>query len=196
MTGYRGCRAPVTYSCPGVHLKNRSQLNAFFSTEEKNAFRVVRFSIGNDEDALDIIQDAMIKFVSKYSDKTRADWKPLFYKIVQSKLIDFHRKKNFRSGIMRLLGSNPEEGYNEIDAIASPDADPVEKIKLSDALVKLDKALEALPARQQQVVLMRSWQGFNTQETAKIMQLSTGSVKTHYSRGLAKLKELLGDDWP
>ncbi|MDJ0833641.1 MAG: hypothetical protein QNJ69_08990, partial [Gammaproteobacteria bacterium] len=57
MMGYRSCRAPVAFSCPGVNLKDRSQLNAFFSTEEKKAFRVVRYSIGNDEDALDIIQD-------------------------------------------------------------------------------------------------------------------------------------------
>ena len=195
--GYRGLpEVPVAFSCPGVNLIKRDQLNEFFSNEEQKAFRVARFSTDNDDDALDIIQDAMLKFVSNYADKVQSNWKPLFYKIVYSKLTDYHRKKNFRSGIMRLFGTKPEEGYDEIDTIASPDAVPDDMIHFDDSFERLQKALEVLPMRQQQTVLLRSWHGFDTQETADIMRLSTGSIKTHYSRGLAKLRELLGDDWP
>lgn len=194
--GYQGHQAPVAFSCPGTNLKNRSQLNAFFSAEEKKAFKVARFAIGNDDDALDIVQDAMLRFISNYADKAQTDWRPLFYKIIYNRLTDFHRKKNFRSGIMRLFGSNPQEGSDEIDTITSPNTDPDGMVHFDDSLGKLQQALEILPIRQQQAVLMRSWHGFDTQETASIMQLSTSSVKTHYSRGLTKLRELLGDDWP
>ncbi len=196
MLGYRGWQAPLAFFWVGAELRQRDRLNDFFSAEEQKAFSVARLSIDNDEDALDIIQDAMLKFVSNYANKDQSNWKPLFYKIIYRKLTDYHRKRNFRSGIMRLFVRKPQQGYDEIEMIASPDTDVDDMIAYADAVGRLEQALVALPLRQQQAVIMRSWQGFNTQETADIMQLSTGSVKTHYSRGLARLRELLGDDWP
>ncbi len=196
MLGYRGRPAPLALSFVGNALKQRDSLNEFFSAEEQKAFSVVRLSCDNADDALDIIQDAMLKFVSHYAGKNPSDWKPLFYKIIYRKLTDYQRKRNFRSGIMRLFTSNPQQGYDEIETIASSNPGLDAMLEYTDAVGRLEQALAALPLRQQQAVIMRSWQGFNTQETADIMRLSTGSVKTHYSRGLAKLKQLLGDDWP
>lgn len=196
MIGYRDGNNPVACLRTGVVLENRHQLNTFFVAEEQKAFKVARFSVGNDDDALDVIQDAMLKFVSKYAHKAETEWKPLFYKIIYSHLTDFHRRKNFRSGIMRFFGRSESDGGDEVENIASPHAAPEEDIHLSESLSGLHQALESLPLRQQQAVLMRAWHGFDTKETANIMQVSDGSVKTHYSRGLARLKELLGEQWP
>ncbi len=196
MLGYRGPPAPLALSSAGAELKHRDRLNEFFAAEEQKAFSVVRLSIDNDDDALDIIQDAMLKFVSHYAGKNPSDWKPLFYKIIYRKLTDYYRKRHFRSGIMRLFTANAQQGYDEIETIASSDPGQDAMLEYADAVGRLEQALAALPLRQQQAVIMRSWQGFNTRETADIMHLSTGSVKTHYTRGLAKLKRLLGDDWP
>lgn len=182
----------------GANLRNRNKLDAFLAEEEQKAFRVARVSVGNDDDALDVIQDAMLKFVNNYAEKSIEQWRPLFYKVVYSRLTDFHRRRNFRRGIMRFLGTHDDEHLNsrEIDNVVSESLDPQQQLQVDGALEQLQLALKKLPSRQQQAVLMRAWHGFDTNETALIMQVSTGSVKTHYSRGLEKLRDLLGADWP
>ena len=56
---------------------------------------------------------------------------------------------------------------------------------------RLEGALEALSIRQQQVFMLRTWQGFSVAETARILKLSEGSVKTHLSRATSALLQAL-----
>lgn len=55
----------------------------------------------------------------------------------------------------------------------------------------LRRALRALPDRQRAAVVLRFWCDLSEQETAAVMGVSVGTVKSHTSRGLARLRELL-----
>ncbi len=57
----------------------------------------------------------------------------------------------------------------------------------------IDQVLQQLPLRQRQAFLLRNWQGMSVAETAVAMDCSRGSVKTHLSRALVRLRELLSD---
>ena len=71
---------------------------------------------------------------------------------------------------------------------------PEEKLLESMTIERLQAALEALPMRQQQVFLLRNWQGFSVAETAGILKLSEGSVKTHLSRATEALMRAIAEE--
>ncbi len=146
----------------------------------------------NQSDALDIVQDAMIKLVEKYSDKPAAEWKPLFYRILQSRIMDYFRFRKIYQSIF--FWKNPHqpdaEGEDEISR-ASDFITQEREISGRRNVEQITKALKQLPSRQQQCFMLRSWEGLSVSETATAMGCSEGSVKTHYSRAKITLKSTL-----
>lgn len=60
--------------------------------------------------------------------------------------------------------------------------------------VALVAALAKLPRRQREVVALRHLSGLSEAETAEVLRVSAGSVKTHLHRGIASLRKVLGDE--
>ncbi len=180
-------------------MSTKQRLNAFLAAEEKQAFRIAQVSTGSVDDGLDIVQDAMIKFVEKYSHKAESDWKPLFYRIVNTRIIDWHRRRKVKHSVLSFFGFAGGNGASSSDVIEqtpSRERSPELQVKTHCAISKLELAIQQLPLRQQQAVMHRLWDGMNTSATAAAMGVSDGSVKTHYSRGLKTLQQILGDHWP
>lgn len=170
-------------------------MDEFLRSVQKPAYRMAKLSTLNNDDALDLVQDAMAKLFEKYSDKPTAELKPLFYTILSSKLKDWHRKRAFRQQFHVLLGKPDEEG-NPIELLANDFAQTQEdwlsdKRQMSEVLL----ALSQLSEKQRQVILFRSWQGFSVADTAQIMNCSEGSVKTHLHRANQALQNHLGADY-
>lgn len=174
-------------------------MEAFLADIERRAFRIAQLATGNRDDALDIVQDAMIKLVQKYSNHPSSSWKPLFYSILESRIMDWHRRQTVRNRFRSWLNSPSDEDDTEDQLEQQPaDISSFPDIQLQDAefMEHLNEALSALPLRQQQVFLLRIWEGLDISDTAKAMQCSESSVKTHYSRALEKLKIALKDFQP
>ena len=152
---------------------------------------------GNRDDALDIVQDAMIKLVKHYADRSEEEWGPLFYRIVQTTIRDWYRRQQVRKRLLGFIGfsHDGDEGVMEDFAdAAQPAVD--ETVDHARAALQLDRALHRLPLRQQQVFMLRAWEGQSVADTARAMGCSEGSVKTHYSRAVHALRDLLGDYRP
>jgi len=178
-------------------LDNRQALDRFLTGVEKRAFRMAELAVGNRDQAMDIVQDAMFSLAKNYGHKNEAEWGPLFHRIMQSKIRDWYRRSRTRNSVFGWLYTANDD--NENDA-----ADPIQQAPDLDALSPdhsasneqlMDVTLNAirkLPLRQQQAFLLRAWEGFDVRETAKAMGCSQGSVKTHYSRASKSLKRTLG----
>lgn len=152
---------------------------------------------GSREDALDLVQDAMIKLVDKYPNSGRDDWGPLFYRILQSRIRDWHRRQVVRRRVMGFFRVEDSEDATESPIERYPDIEarqPEQQTYTDQVMARLASALHALPLRQQQVFLLRSWEGFDVKQTARAMGCSQGSVKTHYSRALKTLRGKLQGD--
>jgi len=173
-----------------------STLEEFLKFIERRAFHMARIS--NVDDAHDIVQDTMYKLVEKYADKAPADWKPLFYTILRSKTTDYYRRNAIRDKVFpwRKPNSNESDDYLEplinLSTSAGTD-DPDSMLVRSERLQQLTSAIKQLPLRQQQAFMFRAWEGLSTLQTATAMGCTEGSVKTHYSRAMKRLRALLGD---
>lgn len=154
---------------------------------------MAQYATGNRDDALDIVQDAMMKLVQKYAEHPAEQWKPLFYSILQTRILDWHRRQSVRNRMRSWLNWDDDEEAEDLLEQQPDTPNGLPDIKLQDAqfMQSLNKELSALPLRQQQVFLLRVWEGMDIAETALAMQCSESSVKTHYARALQKLRQQL-----
>jgi len=178
----------------------RPKLEDFLASVEGRAYRMAQIATGSREEALDIVQDAMLRLVNKYAQQPEAVWRPVFYRILQNRIRDWHRRRRVRERWRRWFGAGPNpptatEPLRE-DTLPDGDAlDPSERLVVKNAWAALQKALHALPLRQQQAFLLRAWEGLDVGATAAAMRCSAGSVKTHYHRALQTLRRELEDYW-
>lgn len=170
------------------------KLDEFFSRQETQAYKMAYALTQNRDDALELVQDSMLKLVQSYSLKPADEWKLLFFRILQNRIRDFHRRRAVSRIFSVFLPST--ENANEKLINQTPDLaqhNPQQRLEQSSTLKYIIEALKTLPLRQQQIFLLRAWQEFSVRETAFALSISEGSVKTHYSRALAQLRNLLGD---
>jgi RNA polymerase sigma-70 factor (ECF subfamily) len=171
-------------------------LDQFLTGVEKRAFKIAQLGLRNDDDALDAVQDAMMKLVQSYASRAPEEWPPLFYRILTNRIRDMQRRRTVRGRIMAWLPVRDAEDEDEVDPIAqapSHDAGPARRLELDEAIGALETAVAELPARQQQAFLLRNFEGLDVNETASAMGCSEGSVKTHYFRALESLRGKLGE---
>ena len=169
-----------------------NSIEKFLAQVEKKAYRMAEIATKNQADALDIVQDTMIKLVEKYSDKPADEWKPLFYRILQSRIMDHFRKQKIIGKVFFWRTAQSADGEYEDDITrASDHITPERELTGRQEIEKVTRALKKLSPRQQQCFMLRSWEGFSVIETARAMKCSQGSVKTHYSRAKESLKAAL-----
>jgi RNA polymerase sigma-70 factor (ECF subfamily) len=177
--------------------KTRSRaLNQFLAGVELKAFKIAQTALRHEDDALDAVQDAMLQLARAYSDRPAQEWKPLFYRILENRIRDMQRRRTVRGRVISWLPFRGDEDEDEPDPIAqapSPEPQPLRRLELDEAVGALEKALAALPRRQQQAFLLRTLEGLDVAATAAAMGCSEGSVKTHYFRAMQALRAQLGD---
>ena len=173
------------------------ELEAFLAGAERRALRMAEVVTRDRDEALDIVQDAMVQLARKYAQHDPQQWPMLFYRIVENKIRDWRRRQMVRNRIF--FWRTPSEGTDDEESSEhQPDhqAAGAELLQRDQALRTLEVALRELPNRQREVFDLRIWQGLSVEETAKAMGCSEGSVKTHLHRALATLREHLKGVWP
>jgi len=167
-------------------------LDAYLASVERRALGMARYATGNTDDALDIVQDAMLAFVRRYRDKPSDQWAPLFFRTLDNRIKDFYRRSSVRRRWRVWLRSDEETGIDPIQAAPDPRGQgPDGRAGDGEFAADLDRALRRLPDRQRQAFLLRTWQGLSVAETATAMSCGEGSVKTHLSRALKALRNQL-----
>ena len=179
-------------------LQKERQLNQFLGEVERRALRIAEIAVRDRDEALDLVQDAMIKLVRSYSDRGVDEWAPLFYRILQNGVRDWHRRQFVRNRVM-IWFRRPVTDDNDYDVVAAaPDLagrSPEEELQNAEAMQGLEVAVHELPARQREAFMLRTFEGLDVAGTAVAMGCSEGSVKTHYFRAVHALREKLQEQW-
>lgn len=175
-------------------LDSRQALDRFLAGIERRAFLTARMATRNAEDAMDIVQDSMLQLVRHYSGRDEAEWAPLFHRILQRRIYDWYRRARVRNRWRHWFSHDDPSEEDPLENQPDPSGnDPTDTVIADRTLAALNSAIAQLPLRQQQAFLLRAWEGLDTEQTARAMGCSTGSVKTHYSRAVHALRDRLQD---
>ncbi|MET0731864.1 MAG: RNA polymerase sigma factor [Casimicrobiaceae bacterium] len=182
-------------------MATHQEIAAFLAGVERRAFKQAMFAVRDEDAALDIAQDAMLKLTEKYAEKPPGELPMLFQRILQNTIHDHFRRQKVRSTWTVLLSAfgdkgDKDEDYDPLETLSAKSAsnatvDPAVQVEQSQIVGIIEQALARLPARQREAFLLRYWAELDVAEPAAAMGCSEGSVKTHCSRAVHALSEML-----
>lgn len=176
------------------------ELSDFLKSAEKRAFKRTAYAVRDEDSALDIVQDAMIRLAEKYADRPIAELPLIFSRILSNATMDWFRRQKVRQAAVQNfseLEAGAEDGdFDLLESLEAVDGSwasqgPAERLSREQTLALIDFEVSALPARQREAFLLRYWEELDTAETALVMGCSEGSVKTHCSRAVHALATAL-----
>ena len=184
-----------------TQLASHQEISAFLAEVERRAFKQAMFAVRDEDSALDVVQDAMLKLAEKYADKPVAELPMLFQRILQNTIHDHFRRQKVRSAWATLFSSfgqkdSKDDDFDLLETLpaksdSNATADPARQAEQGQTVAFIEQALARLPARQREAFLLRYWEELDVAEAAAAMGCSKGSVKTHCSRAVHALAEML-----
>lgn len=165
-------------------------MDSFLASVEKRAYIIALASCQDQQNALDIVQDSMLSMVRSYATKKPEEWPALFFRVLNNRITDQHRKRGF-GRLKQWFGNTAEErefATDAVDQLSGNEFGPDVQADSASFETVFDNALSTLSFKQQQALVLRLWQGLSVKETAVAMGISEGSVKTHLSRAVHEMR--------
>jgi RNA polymerase sigma-70 factor, ECF subfamily len=185
----------------GSLLASYQEISTFLAQVERRAFKQAMFAVRDEDAALDIVQDAMLKLTENYAGKPAEELPMLFQRILQNTIHDHFRRQKVRSAWTTLLSAlgqkdDKDDDFDPLETLSAKSdsnftADPAQQLEQAQIVNIVEQALTRLPARQREAFLLRYWEELDVAEAAAAMGCSEGSVKTHCSRAVHALAGML-----
>jgi RNA polymerase sigma-70 factor (ECF subfamily) len=181
-------------------LATERELAEFLKSVEKRAFKRSVYHVRNDEAALDIVQESMMKLAEHYGHKPADELPMLFQRILSNCTLDWFRRQKTHNALFSNMGdfesANDEGDFDLLETLhASSNPEQNESTESqtdrAQTLRAIESEIQELPARQREAFLLRYWEELDVAETAAAMGCSQGSVKTHCSRAVHALAQAL-----
>lgn len=189
-----------TSSCP-TPLATEKELSDFLHSVEKRAFKRSMYHVRNEESALDIVQDSMMRLAEHYGDKPANELPMLFQRILSNCTLDWFRRQKTHNALFSHMSDFESDGdgggdFDLLEAWSGPEggeqAQSAEDLaRRGQTLRDIELEIQHLPPRQREAFLMRYWEEMDVAETATAMGCSEGSVKTHCFRAIQALGKAL-----
>lgn len=177
-------------------MATETELSDFLKSVERRAFKRAIYHVRNEESALDIVQDSMLRLAEHYGDKPADELPMLFQRILSNCTLDWFRRQKTRNALFTNMGEFDAAGeggdFNLLETLEIDDGShrtdsAEETVRRAQLLHQIEAQIQELPPRQREAFLMRYWEEMDVAETAAAMGCSEGSVKTHCSRAVQAL---------
>lgn len=168
--------------------KNPSSLNILFSRYLDVGFRTAMRYMRNSSDAEDVLQTAFIQFLNNLHlfHEDASSIKPWLMKMIVNASLKKIREEKNRSNRQQSVASQKFSKY-------SAQENSVEKANDTEALKsKIKTMMDTLPEKYRSPIWLVLYEGFSYPEVATVLSLPEKTVRTQVSRGLERLKEILG----
>jgi RNA polymerase sigma-70 factor (ECF subfamily) len=103
-------------------------LDEFLAGVERRAYRVAELALGQREDALDIVQEAMIRLL-RYRERPAQEWSPLFWGILRRQLTDKYRRNAVRRRVLAVFGKAEAGETDPLEMLPDPHEDPARRLQ-------------------------------------------------------------------
>ena len=181
-------------------MASDKELSDFLKSVEKRAFKRTAYAVRDDDAALDIVQDAMIRLAEKYFDRPAAELPLIFQRILSNATMDWFRRQKVRNAVVRNFShfesADTDGDFDLLETLEAVEGSTASEsasdtVSRAQILVMIDAEVAELPTRQREAFLLRYWEELDVAETAAAMGCSEGSVKTHCSRAVHALAKAL-----
>lgn len=176
------------------------ELSDFLKGVERRAFKRTVYAVRDDDAALDIVQDSMIRLAEKYADRPPEELPLVFQRILSNATLDWFRRQKVRNALFQNLSDFDSEDFEAdfdlLESLVVADGtgateSAADSVSRGQVIALIDEEVSQLPARQREAFLLRYWEELDVAETASVMGCSEGSVKTHCSRAVHALAKAL-----
>ena len=160
---------------------NKQDIGLIYTQYCDKVSRFVRYKIYNTIDVEDIVQTVFLKVYSNLDqyDETKASLSTWIYTITHNTVYDYLKDKRDHP-VLELID-------NTVDSAEEPDDSLLNK----EALEELACALEKLPQKERDVIILIYYHGKPKTEVAKILAISYGQLRYLHDKALSRLKETL-----
>jgi len=181
-------------------LASPKELSAFLKDVEKRAYKRAFYHMRNNESALDIVQDSMMRLAESYGDRPANEFPMLFQRILSNATLDWFRRQKVQNAHFASFSdfeSDTDDGdFDILESLSTAETavafeNPETRNMRVETLQMIEAELVQLPGRQREAFLLRYWEDMDVAETAAAMGCSQGSVKTHCSRAIHSLLKTL-----
>lgn len=161
-------------------------LEALLMLYEKRIYNIAFRYMGNEADAYDMAQEALIKlYRSIHSFKAQSAFSSWVYRLTVNTCLDGLRKRRKAPVSLELALENG------VTFEAGDDAAPEARALSLESAEDIQRAIDTLADGHKEVIILRDINGLTYEEVAYALGISVGTVKSRLNRGRQRLKELL-----
>jgi RNA polymerase sigma-70 factor (ECF subfamily) len=161
---------------------------------EDKIFNYIYYLVKQRQEAEDLAQTTFVKaFFALRQYNHTFEFSTWIYSIARNVCLDYFRKRKKEETDVSLHLMVGDDGDTEMGELLEEDhsPDPLKTVLNDELREKIEKAIESLPLKLREIVVLRHLEDCSYEEIAQIMNLPVGTVKSYLHRARKKLKERL-----